>query len=205
MSLTTCHSLKSGFQIFVPLGEGARWQRPGRACSPIPTAPLRISALMLPSHAAHRLTDRHRPPSLNSNMKPQGPAKHLIVAFLLALVGYIFIYQTIEHQRTRKGPWQVSFTQGTASAPTLIITQPRLGITNVQISFPGETLPVTNSQPTTTTLFFALPRPVPYDVPFGKCVFMDATFLPGTITFELFGHEIELLPRALIIDRKEHR
>lgn len=55
------------------------------------------------------------------------------------------------------------------------------------------------------TLLFAKPQPVPYDVPFGKCVFMDATFLPGTITFELFGHEIELLPRALIIDRQEHR
>ncbi len=33
---------------------------------------------------------------------------------------------------------------------------------------------------------------------------MDTTFLPGTVTFELFGHEIELLPRALIIDRQEH-
>jgi len=34
---------------------------------------------------------------------------------------------------------------------------------------------------------------------------MDTTFLPGTITFELFGHEIELLPHALIIHREEHR
>jgi len=160
---------------------------------------------LLPSHAAHRLTGLRRPRSLDWNMKPQGPAKHFIVAFLLALVGYIFFYQTIEHQRTRKGPWQVSFTQGTAGAPTLIIVQPKLAITNVQISFPGETLPVTNSQPTITTLFFAQPRPVPYDVPFGKCVFIDTTFLPGTITFDLFGHEIELLPRALIIDCEEHR
>ena len=46
---------------------------------------------------------------------------------------------------------------------------------------------------------------MPYEVPFGKCVFMDTTFLPGTVTFELFGHEIELLPRVLIIDRQEHR
>jgi hypothetical protein len=28
--------------------------------------------------------------------------------------------------------------------------------------------------------------------------------LPGTVTLRLFGHEIELLPRVLIIDRKEH-
>jgi hypothetical protein len=33
---------------------------------------------------------------------------------------------------------------------------------------------------------------------------MDTTFMPGTVTFELFGHEIELLPRALIIDRQDH-
>jgi hypothetical protein len=137
-------------------------------------------------------------------MKPKGPAKHFILAFLLALVGYIFFYQTIEHRRTRNGPWQVSFTHG-ADAPTLIIAQPRLAITNVQIRFPGEPLLVTNSQSIITTLSFAQPRPVPYEVPFGECVFMDTTFLPGTITFELFGHEIELLPRALIIDREEHR
>jgi len=92
----------------------------------------------------------------------------------------------------------------------------------MQISFPGERLPVTNAlsavasgharpespvtnhTPPITTLLFAQPQPVPYEVPFGKCVFMDTTFLPGTVTFELFGHEIELLPRALIIDRQEH-
>jgi hypothetical protein len=32
---------------------------------------------------------------------------------------------------------------------------------------------------------------------------MDTTFLPGTVTFQIFGHEIELLPRVLIIDHQE--
>jgi hypothetical protein len=32
---------------------------------------------------------------------------------------------------------------------------------------------------------------------------MDTTFLPGTLVFELFGHEIQLLPRVLTIDKKE--
>ena len=45
---------------------------------------------------------------------------------------------------------------------------------------------------------------MPYEVPFGNCVFMDTTFLPGTVTLQLFGHEIELLPRVLVIDRQEH-
>jgi hypothetical protein len=41
-------------------------------------------------------------------------------------------------------------------------------------------------------------------VPFGQCVFQDAQTLPGTVVFELFGHEIQLLPRVLTIDRVEH-
>jgi hypothetical protein len=32
---------------------------------------------------------------------------------------------------------------------------------------------------------------------------MDATSLPGTVAFELFGHEIQLLPRVLTIDNQE--
>jgi hypothetical protein len=134
-------------------------------------------------------------------MKPPGPAKHFILAFLLALVGYVVLYQTIEHRRTRQGPWRVTFTTGTAGIPDIVINQPRLAITNVQISFAGEALPATNNP---VTLAFDLPRPVPYEVPFGNCVFMDTTFLPGTVTFQLFGHEIELLPRVLVIDRQEH-
>jgi len=148
-------------------------------------------------------------------MKAEGPAKHFIAAFLLALIGYVIFYQTIEHRRVRKGPWQVTFTHNPAGAPAIVITQPKLVITNVQIVFPGGTLLVTNAPGTlafdrarpespATTLRFAQPQPVPYEVPFGKCVFMDTTFLPGTITFDLFGHEIELLPRALIIDRQDH-
>jgi hypothetical protein len=155
-------------------------------------------------------------------MKREGLAKHFLLAFLLALVGYIFFYQTIEHRRTRKGPWQVTFSHSTAGDPAIIIAQPKLAITNVQISFPGEILsvtnaagplasrleplnsPVTHSSSLTATLLFAQPKPVPYEVPFGQCVFMDTTFLPGTVTFQIFGHEIELLPRVLVIDGQEH-
>jgi len=134
-------------------------------------------------------------------MKPEGPAKHFILAFLLALVAYVVFYQSIEHRRTRNGPWRVTFTTGAAGVPAIAINQPRLAITNVQISFAGQTLSATNSP---VTLVFGQPRPVPYEVPFGNCVFMDTTFLPGTVTFQLFGHEIELLPRVLVIDRQEH-
>jgi hypothetical protein len=134
-------------------------------------------------------------------MKPEGPTKHFILAFLLALAGYIVFYQIIEHRRTRDGPWRVTFNTGAAGVPDIVINQPKLGITNVQISFVGQTQFAMNGP---VTLLFRQPKPVPYEVPFGNCVFMDTTFLPGTVTFLLFGHEIELLPRVLVVDRQEH-
>jgi hypothetical protein len=134
-------------------------------------------------------------------MKRDNPARHFIVAFVIALLGYMLVYHWIENRRTRKGPWQVTFTNNPAGTLAVIINQPALSISNVQIQFPGGV--ITNQQ-SPITLLFNQPRPVPYDVPFGKCVFMDTTFQPGTLTFQLFGHEIELLPRVLVLDRQEH-
>ena len=134
-------------------------------------------------------------------MKPEGPVKHFSLAFLLALLGYALCYQAIEHRRTRNGPWQVTFTRTTTGDPAIVINHPKLAVTNVQILFARQSLPPTTNS---ATLLFAQPQPVPYDLPFGKCVFMDTTFLPGTVTLQLFGHEIELLPRTLILDRQEH-
>jgi hypothetical protein len=73
-----------------------------------------------------------------------------------------------------------------------------VGVTNLQITFPGETNRIEK-----ISMTFSEPRVVPYDIPFGKCVFMDTTFLPGTIVFDLFGHEIQLIPRVLTIDKTE--
>jgi hypothetical protein len=68
------------------------------------------------------------------------------------------------------------------------------------ITFPGQTNP-----PTTLAAFwsFRQPQDVPFDIPFGKCVFMDTTFLPGTIVLDIAGHEIQLIPRVLTVDKKE--
>jgi len=134
-------------------------------------------------------------------MKSGGALKHFILAFLLALVCYALFYRGIEHRRTRRGPWEVTFTNNAAGTSRLLVNQHRLAITNVQIAFPDEPALSTNAL---GTLLFSQPQPVPFPVPFGKCVFMDTTFLPGTVTFEIFGHEIELLPRVLVIDRQEH-
>jgi len=133
-------------------------------------------------------------------MKRDRLLKHTLVAFGIALLVYVTFYTAIEHRRARAGPWQVTFTNDTASARAIIINQPALGIKNVQISFVGEP----NSLPAAArTLQFGEARAVPFEVPFGKCVFLDTTFLPGTIALNLSGHEIQLLPRVLTIDKVE--
>src|SRR5258708_5713870 len=140
-------------------------------------------------------------PNVSADMKRDNPAKHFILTFLIALAVYAVFYYGIEHRRTRKGPWQVAFKRSETGEPTFVIDQPALGISNVRIQFAAETLFATNLP---VTLAFSQPREVPYNLPFGRCVFMDTTFLPGTVTFQLFGHEIELLPRVMIIDHEEH-
>ncbi len=132
-------------------------------------------------------------------MKSEGLLRHVLVAFLLTLAVYVAVYAGCEHNRTRKGPWSVAFATA-GSSPALVINQPTLALTNVQILFLG--LPAPTNAP--STIVFSQPKPVPFVVPFGSCIFMDSTFLPGTLTFRLFGHEIELLPRVLIIDHEEH-
>src|SRR5579859_3315220 len=100
-------------------------------------------------------------------MRSDGPLKHFLLAFLLALICYAFFYRNIESRRTRKGPWDVTFTNDAAGNPTLVINQHRLAITNSQVVFTNQHLA---GAFTPATLVFSQPRPVPYDVPFGKCV-----------------------------------
>jgi hypothetical protein len=130
-------------------------------------------------------------------MKSDNLFRHVWVPFVIAVLVYVIFYTGIEHRRTRNGPWRVVFTNDAAGSPALLINQPALAITNLQITFPGET----NAQ--SASFEFSQPREVPWDVPFGKCVFMDTTFLPGTIVFDVYGHEIQLIPRVLTIDKKE--
>jgi hypothetical protein len=125
--------------------------------------------------------------------------KVVAIAFLLALAVYFVAFSGIEHLRTRKGPWEVTFTHDTAGAPAIVINEPKLNISNVTIDFPHEETSATNS-----TLDFARPKQVPFEVPFGQCIFMDTTFQPGTVVFNFFGHEIQLIPRVLTIDKKEY-
>ncbi|MCU0771094.1 MAG: hypothetical protein MUE94_04880 [Verrucomicrobia bacterium] len=125
--------------------------------------------------------------------------KHLALAFVLALALYLIGFPWLEHHRSRRGPWEVTFVSESQAPPRITVNQPALGITNVQIVFEGVTAPA----PTQATIGFAAARQVPFPVPFGECVFLDLLFLPGTVTLDLFNHQIELLPRTLSIDGRE--
>lgn len=133
-------------------------------------------------------------------MKSQIPFKPLAALFAGTLTLYFIAYTGIEHHRARNGPWRLAFTNDPAGAALLVINQPRLAITNVQIVFPGAALaPASPAAPPA----WDQARVVPFDAGFGRCVFLDTTTQPGTVVLEIGGHEIQLLPRALTIDKKE--
>jgi hypothetical protein len=116
---------------------------------------------------------------------------------VIAVVLYVAAFGWFEHRRTFKGPWEVSFRADAAGTPSLLITQTHLDISET-IRFPGQTV-----QPSSfsRTIVFG---PTPPELPFGELIYQDPTFLPGTVTLRLFGHTNELLPRVLIIDKKEY-
>ncbi len=125
--------------------------------------------------------------------------RQLALAFLIALAFYAGAFYLIERQRTRQGPWRVLFDGGTNGPPRIVINQPQLGLTNVNLVFAAAHAEL----PVPALVSFHEARAVPFDAPFGQCVFLDTTTLPGTVVLRLFGHEVQLLPRVLTLDRKE--
>jgi hypothetical protein len=126
----------------------------------------------------------------------------LLIQFLLlfaaVLIGYALVFGWIERRRVTKGPWEVTFSVE-ADRAQLIFNQTNLNIRDVRLVFVGVVAPSNMVERIT----FTKARATPYPVPFGQCVFQDLVFLPGTVTLEMFGHEIQLLPRVLTIDKVE--
>lgn len=126
------------------------------------------------------------------------PLRVLLTIGLLTTVGYFVVFHLIESRRHRNGPWELTFTTVDAT-PALQVRQPDLGITNVTFLFPGGRTTVSLPQ----TIRFHPGQVAPVDLPFGRCVFLDVLFQPGTVACEMFGHEIQLLPRTLTVNRTE--
>lgn len=127
---------------------------------------------------------------MRSGFSPRSVA----LVFVVVAVLYFASFAGIEHLRHRKGPWEAAFGFTTNGEPSLTVAQARRGLADVRLVFHGEH--TTNAAG--TVRFDTVLRPVP----FGRVIYEDLTFLPGVVTFDLFGHEIELLPRALIVNRR---
>jgi hypothetical protein len=123
--------------------------------------------------------------------------RYIAVWFVIVLAVYLASFHGIEYLNHRKGPWEVSFMADAQGNPAIVAYQPRLDISSVEILFSGEKVPQTN-----LSQRVVFDRPL-REVPFGKVIYADLRTLPGVVTFDLFGHEIELLPRVLIVNKKE--
>lgn len=128
-------------------------------------------------------------------MKSGGALRFIALVFAICVLAYIGLFTADQWLRTRRGPWIVTFTRAEDGFPALVINEPRLGIANVRLVLEGES----STHEPVTVRFEGRGQPIP----FGSLVFIDTTYLPGTATFHLFGHEVELLPRTLIVNRKE--
>lgn len=135
----------------------------------------------------------------------QGPRRDAVtpawkvfaIPALLALAGYIFFYACDARLRSHRGPWEVTFLVTPGDTPAVRIDQPLLGISNVVVRFRGERLPAGVSNLPATVRFDQPGRPVP----FGTLAFDDLMYQPGTVVLHCFGHEVQMLPRALFLNR----
>ena len=127
----------------------------------------------------------NRPPSLR---------RLLLGAFALACALYLAGFTLDQHLRSRRGPWEVRFEPAPDGGSQLRIHHPHLGLTNPCLLSPPHTF---SNAP--ATVRFLTPHQT---IPLGRVVYDDLTYLPGVVTLEIFGHEIELLPRTLYLDRQ---
>jgi hypothetical protein len=133
------------------------------------------------------------------NRKPEAFWKQALAVFAVTALLYFGGFWLLENWRARRGPWEVTFRATANGVPVVEIAQPRLGIAGVQLVFSG-----TNVLSLTNAIALRFYGPEQREsVPFGQVRFLDTTMLPGTVTLDLFGHEVELLPRRLLLDKRE--
>ena len=130
-------------------------------------------------------------------MKTDLPARSLVILFVVLAVLYLGAFYGWEHWQRRLGPWQLTFISDGEGRPSVAINQPRLQIQGVRLVFEGETIATNNLS--RVVLFAQLQQ----RQPFGRVIYEDLRSMPGVVTFDFFGHEIELRPRVLVINRKQ--
>src|SRR5438034_11832460 len=71
-------------------------------------------------------------------MQPSGLVKPVLIGLLLAVAIYAGGFAFDQHLRTRRGPWEVTFTTESSGAPAILVNQRKLNIANLKIVFLGE-------------------------------------------------------------------
>ncbi|HXG48933.1 MAG TPA: hypothetical protein VNO52_15020, partial [Methylomirabilota bacterium] len=137
---------------------------------------------------------REQPPRLPLCMKSDFPVRSIVVLFVAVLACYLAAFYGWEHWQHRLGPWTLEFTQTEPGDPVVIIRQPSLGIADARLVFLGES---TSPLLTNAVIRFDQVRRTP---PFGRMLYEDLRSFPGIVTLDLFGHEIELRPRELVVN-----
>jgi hypothetical protein len=130
-------------------------------------------------------------------MKAGISPRTIALFFPVVLALYLGAFYGVEHWRHRQGPWTVTFTAGSGGEPVMEIAQPALGVRGVRLVLHEER--ATNAPG--TVAFDRVGRAAL----FGRVIYEDLTSLPGVVTFDLLGHEVELLPRVLIVNKREVR
>jgi len=130
-------------------------------------------------------------------------ARSIALCFVIVLGVYLAIFYGIEYSNQRQGPWEVRFISDGLGNPSIVIQQPRLNVSAVKIMFGGDKAAQTNLSQ--KVLFDHPVTSLPVQMPFGEVIYEDLRALPGVVTFNFFGHEVELLPRVLIVNKKEIR
>jgi hypothetical protein len=124
-------------------------------------------------------------------VKTSFPWKQALVLFAAVLLTYLAVFNGIEYVRHRKGPWKAHFMTDAEGHPAIKVTQQHQKV-EMLLEFPDERIARTNFSE--EVAFDRPKKPVPY----GKVIYED-------LTFDLFGHEVELLPRVLIVNKRELR
>jgi len=133
-------------------------------------------------------------PKHRRDMRSSFPVKAVVILFGAVTVLYLAAFKGIEYLRVRKGPWEVTFGGDAEGNATLTVSQPALGLSGVRIVAHGDR--ATNAPGTVRFDKVNLP------VPAGRVIYEDLTSLPGVVTFDFHGHEVELVPRVLVVDNQ---
>jgi hypothetical protein len=131
-------------------------------------------------------------------MKSRNFLIEMAILFAATCIIYLLVFLVFEKRRNTHGGWEILFEASPGNPALVSISQPHLGISNVNLKFD---VPHTISNVVSEKVIFNSPH---LTTPFGKVIVLDTRYLPGTIVLNLFSNEVQVLPRILTINDIEY-